>query len=184
MEMTSAHRGYAHKKRPSVRPSVLPSVGRAVGRFYRGASGTSSQHVRLSDDLVCLYVRREPLDRSGLDVSSRLCLQLFTDGRTDGRTDRQTEVATSSSPFIRLSALLQYRCISLIAVSSLDNMSAEADGPRDAASRPVDHRAVHRARTLSVINWRQSPVDVDSTRTHPPSTPGVRLFTPMRTVCL
>jgi len=62
----------------------------------------------------------------------------------------------------------------------LASVSADADGSRDAASHPIDHRvhgAVQRAgSTTSVIKRRQALVDVESTWPLSRSSSGVRVF--------
>ena len=53
-------------------------------------------------------------------------------------------------------------------------MSANADGPRDAASRPIDHVALHTVTELDVecIHQATESVDIDSTMLHRPTAAG------------
>jgi len=51
---------------------------------------------------------------------------------------------------------------------------ANADGPRDAASRPIDHIALHTVTELKVecIHQATAFVDIDITLLHRPTLPG------------
>jgi len=53
-------------------------------------------------------------------------------------------------------------------------MSANADGPRDAASRPIDHIVLYTMTELDVecIHQATTSVDIDSTLPHRPTAAG------------
>jgi len=59
-------------------------------------------------------------------------------------------------------------------LTDITSTAADADGPRDAASYPIDHRAVL-SWTPSVINRRRSAVDVESTWLRLPLSLGVNM---------
>jgi len=56
----------------------------------------------------------------------------------------------------------------------MKTVSANADGPRDAASRPIDHIALHTMTELDVecIHQASAFIDIDSTLLHKPSAAG------------